>query len=150
MISIEIRALAASEIYNYLIENDQLFIPPLSSRVNVKDYALKLSKFAVHFCAISNLRLVGFLGCYFNEPLGEFAYISTLSITGNLHGKGIAKNLLNAIIQYGSKNKINEIRLQVHVSNLPAMKLYSEYGFEENFRNNQNATMILKLKNSEG
>ena len=146
MVAIGIRQLTMLEILNYLSETDMFFLPPLSARLDIKTLAIKLNKFAVHFCAIKKERLVGFLGCYFNDPYKEFGFISSLSVVSELQRKGVAKRLLNSTIKYGIKNGFKQIRLQVHVSNLSAIRLYSEAGFLEVFRKGNLSAMTLDLQ----
>ena len=42
MVDFIIRHLEVPEIYNYLAENDQMFKPPMSARLNILNYAKKL------------------------------------------------------------------------------------------------------------
>lgn len=146
MVTIERRHLPVQEIYSYLSKNDKLFKPPLSTRLELESYAIKLNKYAVHFCATEKEMLVGFLGCYFNDPYKEFGFISSLSVVSELQRKGVAKRLLNSTIKYGIKNGFKQIRLQVHVSNLSAIRLYSEAGFLEVFRKGNLSAMTLDLQ----
>jgi ribosomal protein S18 acetylase RimI-like enzyme len=145
VITIRINQLASSEISRYLLENDNTFVPPLSTRLQIDNYAIKLAKYAVHFCVFINKRLVGYSGCYFNDPDKNDAFISTLSVIQEFRGKGLSKKLLLAIIQYGIKKEYNKIRLQVNVSNKPALNLYSENGFLEVGRSKSQFEMVLDL-----
>jgi ribosomal protein S18 acetylase RimI-like enzyme len=145
VINIEIRQLKETEIYSYLLENDQIFAPPLSTRLELKNYALKLKKFAIHFCAFQNETLVGLLACYFNDPTTKIAFISTVSIIKEFQGKGLANRLLTTIKKYSINNGFNQIRLKVHISNRPAIKVYSANGFLEVSRKMDWIEMALNL-----
>jgi ribosomal protein S18 acetylase RimI-like enzyme len=114
-------------------------------RLDIKKFSVKLSKLAVHFCAVEKERLVGFLGCYFNDPHKEYGYISSFSIVSEYQGKGVAIKLLNAVIEYGIQNGFKQIRLQVHTSNLSAIRLYSESGFLESSHNRYMSDMELNI-----
>lgn len=122
-------------------------MPPLSIRLDIDNYAVKLNRFAVHFCAILNDKLIGFSGCYFNDPFNNIAFISSLSIVREFQRKGVSKKLLTTIIQFGIKKGFCRIRLQVHVSNKPALRLYSGNGFLETSRNMNQIEMVLNLEN---
>jgi ribosomal protein S18 acetylase RimI-like enzyme len=145
MITIEIRHLTSSIISAYLLENDQIFIPPLSQRLNIRSYADKLSTYGVHFCAIYNDLMVGFLGCYINDPLKNTAYISTFSVSRDYQGKGVAKKLLALAITHAKNRGFMQVKLQVHVSNLAASNLYSESEFLKTDRNINYIEMVRKL-----
>lgn len=147
MVAIEIQHLTVREIYNYLSENDLIFISPLSERLDIKNFAVKLNKFAVHFCARQNNELVGFSAGYFNNMVTRIGFISTFSVVRELQGKGEAKRLLNLIIEYGIIKEFKQIRLQVYISNPTAIKLYSESGFREISRTINQSEMALNLQN---
>lgn len=146
MADIVIHHLTISEIYNYLSENDLIFIPPLSTRIDVQNFAVKLNKYAVHFCAFEKERLVGFTGCYFNNPGREFGFISSSSVMKEFQGRGVAKALLAKTIEFGINNGFKQIKLQVNITNLSAVRLYSEAGFIEVSRKNDLSEMTLNLK----
>ncbi len=145
MIAIEIRQLSVLEIFQYLSKNNMLFNPPLTSRLDIENYAIKLNKYAVHFYAVEKNRLVGFLGCYFNDPHKEFGFISSFSVIKASQGKGVAKRLLNSSIEYAVKNGFKQIRLHVYISNMPAKNLYAKSGFFETSRNLNMSEMTLNL-----
>jgi ribosomal protein S18 acetylase RimI-like enzyme len=146
MVDIVIRHLTESEIYDYISVNDQIFIPSLSSRLEIKNFAVKLNKYAVHFCATEKERLVGFTGCYFNDPAKKTGFISTLSVVSEIQGKKVAGRLLKSVINYGIINEFKQIRLHVYISNLPAIRLYSGHGFFEVSRNINQLEMVLNLQ----
>jgi ribosomal protein S18 acetylase RimI-like enzyme len=148
MVDFIIRHLEVPEIYNYLAENDQMFKPPMSARLNILNYAKKLNAFAVHFCAYQESDLVGFSGCYFNNMETRVGFISTLSVIRKFQGMGVAKGLLTSIEEYATKKEFNQINLQAFIFNLSAIKLYSESGFIEISRNASLAEMSLNLKHS--
>jgi ribosomal protein S18 acetylase RimI-like enzyme len=140
--------LETQEIYNYLAENDQMFKPPLSARLDILNYSNKLNEFAVHFCAYREKELVGFSGCYFNNIETRIGFISTLSVIREFQGMGIAKGLLTSIKEYATQKEFNQINLQAYILNLSAIKLYSDSGFIEISRNANMAEMSLNLKHS--
>jgi ribosomal protein S18 acetylase RimI-like enzyme len=146
LITTGIHRLTETEIYTYLLENDQIFIPCLTSRVNLLNYATKLNKFADHFCAFFKDRLIGFLGCYFNDPKNNIAFISTLSVNREFQRRGVAKKLLETTIIYGFENGFKQMKLSVHKSNISAITLYSEAGFLELSRSLNQLEMALDLK----
>jgi ribosomal protein S18 acetylase RimI-like enzyme len=145
MVTIEIRNLSVSEIFQYLSKNNQLFNPPLTSRLDIMNYAIKLNKYAVHFCALENIKLVGFMGCYFNDPHKESGFISSFSVIKASQGKGVAKRLLNSAIEYAIENGFKQIRLHVDISNIPVKNLYTKSGFFETSHNLNMSEMALNL-----
>ena len=45
--------------------------------------------------------------------------------------KGIATSLIRKLIEYGAENNLDYITLEVRQSNIPAINLYSNNGFEK-------------------
>ncbi|MCE5348308.1 MAG: GNAT family N-acetyltransferase [Bacteroidales bacterium] len=145
MFTVEICHLTITEINNYLIKNDLIFVPSLSTRFDINNFAIKLNKYAIHFCAHQEEKLIGFSGCYFNNIKIRTGFISNFSVIKEFQGMGVAKNLLSSIIEYGSRNGFIQIKLQVYISNLPAIQFYTKYGFIEISRNKDLSEMVLYL-----
>ena len=70
---------------------------------------------------------MGYAGCW---HIFEEAHITTLSVNPDYRKKGVAQNLLFAIIDDCYKNKIKYITLEVRESNVPAISLYEKNGFK--------------------
>lgn len=141
----KVERLPVEAIINYLSCIDKIVTPSLSSRLNINDFALKLYKFAIHFCVYDGNKLVGFSACYFNNK-SKGGFISTFSIRREYQGCGIANQLLNIIIKYGIENGIKEISLEVFISNLQAIYLYTKYGFLETYRSKNLLSMSLDIQ----
>lgn len=114
------------DILNYLSENDNNFIPPLSSRVKLEEYAKKIYKHSVQLWVKHEHEFVGFCALYVNP---EFTYISTISIVDKYKGVGAGKRLLNKVIDVTKRNFINEIRLEIQDKNKKVKSFYLKKGF---------------------
>ena len=55
------------EIIKHLNLCDENFTPPLSSRINIRDYAIKITNNAVRFEATIGENLIGLLAVYINN-----------------------------------------------------------------------------------
>ncbi len=145
MVNTGISDLTVSELYSYLNQQDLGFVPPLQSRLDLLEYAEKLNKYAIHFCAYSDSRLIGFIGCYFNDPGKEFGYISTSSVVKEYQNMGVAKRILEDVIKYAADNGFRRIILKVYNSNIKARNLYSGYGFSVSKINQEQTEMVLNI-----
>lgn len=123
--------LSHEEIFNYFIENKKIFNPPLETRLNVKEYSLKLYKYATHFCAYSDRKLIGLIACYFNEKDTITGFISSVSVKREYHGSGIFAELINQVINYGKLNNFRKIKLEVRPENRQVLQMYKKFGFAE-------------------
>jgi ribosomal protein S18 acetylase RimI-like enzyme len=123
--------LTHSEIYKYLSENDNDFIPPLSTRKNITDYSLKLAENSVQFCAFDNKKIIAIVACYFNNLENRSGFISTVSVMKGYQQMGICKALLADVKKYGVENNFISICLEVKCRNQNAVKIYKKAGFKE-------------------
>lgn len=135
--------LTANQIQKYCEENKELFVHTLFARVKLEDYSDKLCKHALHFCAFYGEELAGLMACYFNHPLKEFGYVTTISVINKFQKKGIAQRLMNYAIGYGKRNGFKKISLEVNKHNLPAIALYNNLGFH--LVENKNDSLFLEL-----
>lgn len=116
-------------ITEHLLRCDPDFVPRLSHRVQIKDYAEKIEKRAMRFEAWSRGTLVGMLAVYFNFPEDSFGFITNVSVLRNWTGRGIAACMLEQCVQHARSLGLHGIQLEVGCDNLPAIGLYAKIGF---------------------
>ena len=138
------RNLSAIQIRQYFNENKELFNHTFS-RIRPEDFADKISRHALHFCAFHGEELSGFAACYFNHPLKEFGYITTISVKRKFQRKGIAERLMDEVIDYGKSHGFKKIRLEIRRRNLPGLRLYGDLGFEIVEKNDDSCFMELSM-----
>lgn len=91
--------------------------------------------------------IVGFAGIWI--AIDE-AHITNIVTKKNYRKKGIGKILLENLIMLSNKLHLNSITLEVKQSNIPAIKLYEKYGFENlgirknYYKGNENAIIMTK------
>jgi ribosomal protein S18 acetylase RimI-like enzyme len=117
------------EILEHLLCCDVDFVPPLSGRVALNDYAKKISSKAMRFEAWSDHTLVGLVAAYCNDPTKQVAYITNVSVLKVWTGEGIAFSLLQQCIAHATTLGMQQISLEVASDNVPAIKLYEKGGF---------------------
>lgn len=120
---------SVAEIAEHLSRCDASFVPPLSDRVVISDYAQKLANNATLFEAWTGDTLVGLVAAYCNDQEKRIAYITSVSVLNEWVGKGIAAYLMNQCIKYAKTSGMLQIRLEVASTNAPAIKLYMKSGF---------------------
>lgn len=130
--SVEIRRNQActAEVSAHLRACDAAFVPPLSQRVALDDYAEKIVSRAERFEAWSGACVVAFLAAYCNDLERRTAFVTSVSVLPPWHGKGIASRLLQACIEYVRESGFERIELEVELQNTAAFNLYQKYGFE--------------------
>jgi ribosomal protein S18 acetylase RimI-like enzyme len=118
-----------AEIAEHLSRCDADFVPPLSGRVEINDYAKKIASNATRFEAWSGVTLVGFVAFYCNDQEKHIAYITSVSVLRKWTGKGIVYRLMNQCIEHAKALGIRQISLEVASGNTSAIKLYEKSGF---------------------
>lgn len=74
-----------------------------------------------------NSKILGYAGMY--SVCGE-GYIYNIAVLPDFRNRGIAKSLLDDLLKYSFSKKLEFLSLEVRVSNIAAINLYSHKGFE--------------------
>lgn len=119
----------AAEIVEHLSCCDIDFVPPLSGRLEINDYANKIASKATRFEAWSGGMLVGLVAAYCNDHEKRIAYITSVSVLKAWTGKGIAAKLMKLCVEHAKASGMRQISLEVASGNAPAIKLYEKSGF---------------------
>ena len=127
--NLTVKQASAGEIRDHLVRCDDSFVPPLSSRVDLAEYSLKLSKMAVTFEAFDGGELVGLVAAYFTKENHNEAYITNVSVIGSYEGTGLAIKLMTLCMEYAKEKKFTSIVLEVSVLNKRAIRFYEKLGF---------------------
>lgn len=133
-----------TQICTHLLKCCDCFIPPLSTRVNIPNFALKIRLQAVTFEAWDSGILVGMISAYFNDEDNRVGFINNVSVLNNFTGMGIANRLLHMCIAYAEKIAFSEVALEVASRNCQAIRLYSNQGFSI-FKRKEDV-IIMKLR----
>lgn len=141
---------SATEIDEHLWKCDIDFMPSLSSRVKISNYAQKIFSKATRFEAWSGGMLIGLVAIYCNNQENHIAYITSVSVINEWGGKGIAVYLVSQCIKHMDALGMKQICLEVASGNMPAIKLYEKCGFVASNPNALFVTMSLFLKSGEG
>ena len=137
---------SGAELAEHLARCDADFLPPLSTRVEIADYARKMIAQAARFEAWSGGRLVGLVAMYCNDQERRIAYITSVSVLHEWTSKGIATRLMGQCIDHAEKSGMWQVSLEVANDNKPAISLYEKNGFVVRQPNAPFVTMDLCLK----
>lgn len=74
----------------------------------------------------------GSLTGYFLVMLAvDEAHLLNISVRSDLHGKGVGRMQLDKVVELAKEKKMTSILLEVRPSNLRALAVYNQYGFEQ-------------------
>ena len=106
----------------YIIETE-CFSHPWSKQSLEEEMNNETSLFLV---AKEENKVIGYIGM---SIVIDEGYIFNVAVRENHRNKGVATALINELVTYGKKNNFSFITLEVRESNLPAISLYSKFGF---------------------
>jgi ribosomal protein S18 acetylase RimI-like enzyme len=132
-----------NEVLQHLKDCDSLFAPPLSNRVNLDAYALKIYDNAFRFEAWRGEELVGMIAIYCNAPDKKVAFITSVSVIPSCIGMGVASQLMANCIHTLQQHSFKFLQLEVATTNLPAINLYQKFGFSSEYA--PDAAMLMTL-----
>lgn len=119
----------ADAVLRHLQAHDAAFHPPLSSRVDLADYARKLAEHALRLEAWVGDDLVGLVAVYCNAPDRGTAFVSNVSVLAGHAGRGIARHLMLDAISQVRALGFASLCLEVDRRAVPALRLYGSLGF---------------------
>jgi ribosomal protein S18 acetylase RimI-like enzyme len=136
----------ADDLERHLNACDQIFMPRLSERLDIGEYAVKLAANATRFEAWSNNELTGLIAAYCNSPDKSKVFITSVSVLPQQQGKGIAADLLDRCIVHARKFGFLQIELEVNSGNEAAMALYGRFGFVSTQMTDNQTIMTIDLQ----
>ena len=128
----------------YIIETE-CFSHPWSKQSLEEELNNETSLFLV---AKEENEVIGYIGM---SIVIDEGYIFNVAVRESYRNKGVATALINELVTYGKKNNFSFITLEVRESNLPAISLYSKFGFikageRKNYYSNPTENAILMTK----
>ena len=128
----------------YILETE-CFSHPWSKQSLEEELNNETSLFLV---AKEENEVIGYIGM---SIVIDEGYIFNVAVRENYRNKGVATALINELVTYGKKNNFSFITLEVRESNLPAISLYSKFGFikageRKNYYSNPKENAILMTK----
>lgn len=120
---------SADQLASLLQRCDASFVPPLSKRVDLDQYASKIVANAVRFEAWDGAGPVALLAVYCNDQTGGMAWITSVSVAPEWARRGIADALLADCKRHARAAGMRKLALEVDAANTPALQLYRKHGF---------------------
>lgn len=118
-----------SRLYDFLTAIDASLPTPLSSRVNLKQYAEKILKNGVALSAERNGAIVSSAMFYCNDRENGEAYLTLLGTIPGYEGNGYASCVMDKAEEFAKKNGMKKMCLETEMTNREAVGFYSRRGF---------------------
>ena len=116
-----------TKFLDFLQRVDNDFPTPLSARVNLEEYARKLTDHGFVSVTIKQGVIVGMVAMYCNDTENSYAYIPLVAVDSQYRGQKISKSLMDCAIAYARLNGFKTLGL--HTENPVALRLYESLGF---------------------
>ncbi len=136
---------SANEVYAHLCACDTAFVPKLSERLNIDEYAQKIVQNAVTFEAWRDGFLVGLVAAYLNDPTLRCSYVTNVTVEPVLMGKDVASVLFESCLTRARDDGFAMMKLEVGQENQRAIRFYEKFGFQVHRRENAMLQMSLNL-----
>jgi len=108
----------------YEVEKNAFPIPwPISSFEEELNNML-----ATYLVAKIDEKIVGYVGVLF---VMDECHILNIAVDSNYRRMGIATELVNELFRHCKEHQTRYVILEVRVTNIPAQKLYSKFGFKD-------------------
>ncbi len=122
-----VRKESSEKLLSFLQKIDSDFNPPLSFKVNLPDYVLKIQEKAELLIESHEKEICGLLVLYCNDTDHSQAYVALLGVANEWRGQGIARKLMQEAIRIVQESGFSTLSLH---SNTPvAIRLYEKLGF---------------------
>lgn len=121
-------------VLEFLMDIDEIMIPCISERMNLEEYALKLSKRAETLFVSIGDSDVASCSVYCNR---DVAFISSIAVKKEFARQSVGMNMMHEVKAYVCYKGCGKIRLEVYEKNYGAIAYYRKNGFFCESRNGQ-------------
>lgn len=116
------------EFLLFLRETDDLIIPPISSRVNLEEYAQKVAKNATMFVAKKGEEWIGVEAVYF-KPYPDFSFSTYLCVKQEYQNESVVGiELMLRQKRYLKEKRTKGLRFAIRKSNAPLLNYHLKTG----------------------
>lgn len=124
----EPNTLGVNEVLSFLKETEGMVIPPLSTLVDLDEYAKKITSKAVIFTARVESKLIGLTAIYFNRA-PEYSY-STFTMVKREYQlvEMVGVEMSKMVEDYAKGNGSAGLRYEIRKSNKPLLKYHLRRG----------------------
>ena len=119
-----------SSIETFLRRVDRDFPIPLSQKQDLSAFAHKLSDLAT-ICTVRNgSEILSMVAGYSENLTNGMAYVSIVATVPEARGHGFASKLMREFMDICVQKQLSALHLYAVSSNLPALSMYRQLGFE--------------------
>lgn len=118
-----------NKLFQFLRETDDYFVPAMSVRVNLKEWAAKMCKYAVIFEYVLNGEIIGLGATYFNKA-PSYSFGTYVCVKKEYQKEMYGVELIQKMIDYVKEKESKGFKCEIRKSNKPLVKFYELMGLE--------------------
>lgn len=103
----------------------------------------KICKYAIFLASYSEDTPCGYVAFYANDSETKSAYITMIAVHPDFHRSGVGKLLLNAAIGISKQYGMTQLRLEVDLDNVGAIRFYQKNGLEIEGKAGENSQYMI-------
>jgi ribosomal protein S18 acetylase RimI-like enzyme len=130
------------DLFAFLRSIDNSFDPPLSTRIDLRQWLKKVLTLGVILVSSERQKLEGVIAFYCNDRERQQAFISVLGIAEAARGQGIGKKLLQEAIDIFRSKRMKSALVTTWAGNRAAISLYEMCGFKEDIEESKKSGKI--------
>ena len=124
---VAVRELTATDLPRLEVLERDLFGPAAWSPASLAEELVTEGRWYIGATTAATGLLVGYAGLWFD---GEDAQVMTIAVDSQHQDRGIARTMLNRLVEHARALGALRVLLEVRVDNDPAIHLYESTGFE--------------------
>ena len=125
--NIEIRAMVPEDADQVAVVEEQCFAMPWSRQSFWEEASHQETIYLLAIDRDNNDRVVGYVGCWVLSGEGD---ITNVAVAPAYRRKGVARKLLERLIELLKEQQVTAVTLEARASNTPAIALYQSLGFK--------------------
>ncbi|MEC3907601.1 GNAT family N-acetyltransferase [Tamlana sp. 2201CG12-4] len=123
---------STNDLYEFISSQEHYFEPNLSYKVNLRDYAEKLSNLATVNICFYESKIVGVCAFYCTPDIYDYGFLSFLSVESTYRNRGIAKKMVQDMIEHCRHFGMKTLKSSTWKSS-KAMRMYMNLGFKATY-----------------
>lgn len=125
-----IKDIDESDLYNFLLLINEEIVPPISNRISLKDYPVKIKSLSIGKVVVSKGVILGLSVYYPPNKDDDYIYLTLLAVNRNNRGTNLGKLLIEEMINTAKTYKSKGIKTQTWSTATKLISYYKTFGFE--------------------
>ncbi len=127
------------------LRNFEVCFPHLKEKVDITEFAVKLSKYAENYIMLDGENPIGITCFYANDSINFCGYITLIGIMPDTQKGGFGKQLMQFTLSKMQENGMKTVKLEVDSDNINAQGFYYHFGFKTDKQNEKSLYLVKEI-----